>query len=173
MRRLLPLLVIALLAGGCWKKRIKHLSAAEFDHYYALRPFMDETLQKGFLKGKTEEQRNEYLKTHSFQEKPLWDLFYGYEEAQRAAIVAGEVALGWDKNMVLMAWGAPFDKKKLVGRPAVRSEMLIYRFEVAEDGTVMVFDPEEGSSYHAIRHFTREVTLDDNKVTALDEREGW
>ncbi|MFH1470063.1 MAG: hypothetical protein ABIO70_37105, partial [Pseudomonadota bacterium] len=86
MRRLVFVLALALLAGGCWKKRVKHLSQAEFDHYYALRPFMDEELQKGFLKGKTEEQRNEFLRTHTYQEKPLWDLFYQYDEVQREAI---------------------------------------------------------------------------------------
>jgi hypothetical protein len=173
MRRLVFVLTLALLAGGCWKKRVKYLSQAEFDHYYALRPFMDEDMQKGFLKGKTEDQRNLYLKTHMYQEHPLWDLFYQYDEAQRAAIVAGEVARGWTKDMVLMAWGPPYDKKKLAGRQAVRSELLIYRFEVQEDGTVMVYDPEQGSSYHARRRFSREVTLDDNAVTEISEREGW
>ncbi len=173
MRRVLLVLALAVVIGGCWKKRVKHLSSAEFDHYYALRPFMNEDIQKGFLKGKTEEERNEFLHTHTFQEKPLWDIFYQYDEAKREAIVSGEVAKGWSADMVLMAWGTPYDKKKLVGRPASRSEMLVYRFETDEDGTIMVYDPEEGSAYHAIRHFTREVVLDDNVVTEIHEENGW
>jgi hypothetical protein len=173
MRRVLLLLALVLVMGGCWKKRVKHLSATEFDHYYALRPFMDEELQKGFLKGKTEEQRNEFLQTHQFQGKTLWDIFYQYDEAKREAIVSGEVVKGFSGDMVLMAWGKPYDKKKLVGRPATRSEMYVYRFETQEDGTIMVYDPEDGTSYHAIRHFTREVILDDNVVTEINEENGW
>jgi hypothetical protein len=173
MRRVLLLLALALVMGGCWKKRVKHLSATEFDHYYALRPFMDEDLQKGFLKGKTEAERNEFLETHSFQGKVLWEIFYQYDQAKRDAIVAGDVTNGFSADMVLMAWGKPYDKKKLVGRPASRSEMYIYRFEVQEDGTIMIYDPEDGSSYHAIRRFTREVVLDDNSVTEINEHNGW
>ena len=173
MRRVLLVLALAVVMGGCWKKRVKHLSSTEFDHYYALRPFMDEDLQKGFLKGKTEEQRNEYLKTHTFQDRPLWEIFYQYDQAKRDAIVAGDVSNGWSADMVLMAWGVPYDKKKLVGRPHTRSEMYIYRFEVQDDGTIMVYDPEEGSSYHAIKRFTREVVLDDNSVTEIHEMNGW
>ena len=173
MRRVLLLLAFALVMGGCWKKRVKHLSSTEFDHYYALRPFMDEDLQKGFLKGKTEAERNEFLETHDFQGKPLWEIFYQYDQAKRDAIVAGDVGNGFSADMVLMAWGVPYDKKKLVGRPASRSEMYIYRFEVQEDGTIMIYDPEDGTSYHAIRRFTREVVLDDNSVTEINEINGW
>ncbi len=172
MRRLLLVLALVVVAG-CWKKRVKHLTAAEFDHYYALRPFMDEETQKGFLKGKTEEERNAFLKSTNFQGKTLWEIFYQYDERKREAIVSGEVDNGFTGDMVLMAWGVPYDKKKLVGRPASRSEMFIYRFETQEDGTIMVYDPEEGSSYHAIRHFTREVILDDNVVTEINEKNGW
>ncbi len=173
MRRVLVLVALAVLMGGCWKKRVKHLSATEFDHYYALRPFMDEDLQKGFLKGKTEEDRNAFLKSNTFQNKTLWDIFYQYDAAKRELIVAGDVQQGFSGDMVLMAWGKPYDKKKLVGRPATRSEMYIYRFETAEDGTIMVYDPDDGSSYHAIRRFHREVILDDNVVTEILEENGW
>ncbi len=173
MRRLLVLLVVALMVGGCWKKRVKHLSPAEFDHYYALKPFMGEDVEKGFLKLKTEEERSAYLQQAEFQGQKLWDMFYQYDEVERDAIVNGEVAMGWSADMVLMAWGAPHDKRKLVGRKFSRSEMFTYRFEVDEDGTIMVYDPEEGSSYHAIRHFTRRVILDDNAVTEIQEVQGW
>jgi hypothetical protein len=173
MRRVLLVLALALVMGGCWKKRVKHLSATEFDHYYALRPFMDEDVQKGFLKGKTEEERNGYLQSHEFQGQKLWDIFYQYDAAKRDAIVAGDVSPGWSTDMVLMAFGKPFEKKKLVGRPATRSEMFTYRFEVQEDGAIMVYDPEEGSSYHAIRRFHKRIILDDNVVTEIEDVNGW
>ncbi len=173
MRRVLLMLCLAVVMGGCWKKRVKHLSATEFDHYYALRPFMDEDLQKGFLKGKTEEQRNEFLQTQTFRDKPLWDIFYQYDDAKREAIVSGDVQNGFTTDRVLMSWGVPYDKKKLVGRKASRSEMYVYRFETAEDGTIMVYDPEDGSSYHAIRRFQRQVIFDDNVVTEILEENGW
>lgn len=173
MRRVLLVLALALVMGGCWKKRVKNLSATEFDHYYALRPFMDEDAQKGFLKGKTEEDRNTYLQTHEFQGQKLWDIFYQYDEQKRDAIVAGEVSKGWSADMVLMAFGRPYDKKKLVGRPATRSEMFVYRFEVQEDGTIMVYDPEDKTSYHAIRRFQKRIILDDNVVAEIEDVNGW
>jgi hypothetical protein len=75
--------------------------------------------------------------------------------------------------MVLMAWGAPYDKKKLVGRPAPRSEMLIYKFEKHEDGSVLVFIPGSKTEYKAVERFTREVILDADVVTEIVEKSGW
>ena len=42
MRALLALSVLALTFTGCWEKKVKNLSDAEFDHYYVLKPFMSE-----------------------------------------------------------------------------------------------------------------------------------
>ncbi len=173
MRRWTFTLLALVLATGCWEKRVKRLNANEFNHYYALRPFMNEDVRKEFLKAKTEEERNAVLKKHSPLGTPLWDMFYQYSEYERDAIVGGEVAVGWTRDRVLMAWGTPFDKRKLVGRPAVRSEMLVYRFEVAEDGAVMVWVPDSKTSYHALRRFERRVIVDDNHVAEIEESEGW
>ena len=163
------LLLFALLAlPACWQKRVKHLSGSEFDHYYALRPFMDEDQRKTYLKSKTREERDAYLKSQG-----LWDMFYQHSEPVRDAIVAGEVQTGWSRDMVYMAWGKPYDKRKLVGRPATRSEMLVYRFEVQEDGSIMVWVPESKTSYHAVRRFEQHVILDDNHVTEILQEDGW
>lgn len=173
MRTLNVLLVTALLgtatlATGCWEKRVKHLSAVEFDHYYALRPFMNEGQKKTYLKLKTEEERNAYLK-----ELGLWDRFYKYDPDVRDQIVAGDVQVGWTKDMVLMAWGAPFDKQKLVGREATRSERLVYRFEVHEGGTLIVWEPNSKTEYKATRLIQRDLLLDDDVVTEIVQRDRW
>lgn len=93
----------AMLQVGGWKSA-KRLTDAEFDHYYALRVFMDEAQTKKYLKLKTEEERDAYLK-----ELGLWDKFYRYDDHIRQRIIDGEVQVGWTIDMVYMAWGAPYD----------------------------------------------------------------
>ena len=174
---LLGVVALSIMLGGCsWKKRTKHLTNAEFDHYYALRPFMDESVRKEFLKLKTEQERTAYLKTNNpkgFERSNYWDIFYKYDEAQRDAIIAGEVEVGWEREMVFMAWGKPFDRKKLVGRPAPRSELLEYRFEVLEDGSIMIWRPGSKSTYHSVRRFKRLVIVDGTQVAEIEEKKGW
>lgn len=169
--------VLALALTACsWQQRVKFLSDEEFKAYYALKPFMAEEMQKTYLKLKSEEERNTYLKDQTLQRIPaitLYDLFYQYPENIRQSIVDGAVQEGWTKDMVLMAWGAPFDKKKLVGRPAPRSEMLIYKFEKQADGTVMVFVPDSKTEYKAVERFRREVILDADVVSEIVEKAGW
>ncbi|MCB9746145.1 MAG: hypothetical protein H6740_26450 [Alphaproteobacteria bacterium] len=121
---------------------------------------MDETQRKTYLKLKTEEERNAYLK-----ELGIWDYFYKYDEDLRDQIVAGDVQVGWTKDQLYMAWGAPHDRAKLVGRDAVRSERLIYRFEGHADGSILVWEPNSKTEYKATRLFRREVILDDDVVT--------
>ncbi|MEY3211278.1 MAG: hypothetical protein RIT28_1759 [Pseudomonadota bacterium] len=168
MRAFLALSVLALTFTGCWEKKVKNLSDAEFDHYYVLKPFMSEESRKTYLKLKTEEERNQYLK-----DQGLWDRFYKYSEAERAEIVSGAVAIGWTKDKVLMAWGPPHDKQKLVGREAQRSERLVYRFEEQPDGTVLVWAPNSKTEYQAVRLYQVNVILDDDKVTEIIEKPRW
>ncbi len=170
---LLPVLLLSALffnvAAGCaWEKRVKHLDDVEFNHYYALRPFMSDPVRKAYLKLKTEEERNQFLK-----DRNLWDMFYKYSEPERQAIIDGDVQVGWSRDKVLMAWGAPYDKRKLVGRPATRSELLVYRFEVQEDGSILVYEPGSKTEYKAVRHFERRVIVDDDVVAEIEEVDGW
>lgn len=167
MKRWLLALVLLLSACGV-DHRVKKLSDVEFQHYYALRPFMAEDQRKAYLRLKTEDERNEFLKSAD-----LWDRFYKYEPHIRKAIVDGAVQTGWTKDMVLMSWGPPYDKRKLTGRPAPRSELLVYRFEKHEDGTILVFVPGSKTEYRAVDRFTREVYLDNDVVTEIIEKEGW
>ena len=97
------LMIVLLLATACgWKNRVKLLSDTEFDHYYALKVFMDEAERKTYLKLETSDERDNFLK-----ELGLWDRFYTYEAHIRDRIVAGEVQAGWVKPMVYMPCGRP------------------------------------------------------------------
>lgn len=161
-------LVLLLLAGCSWERKVNRLSEEEFKHYYALRPFMQEDVRKSYLLLKTEEERNAYLK-----EQKLWDVFYKYDDHIRQLIVDGQVQNGWSKDMVLMSWGGPYDARRLTGRPAPRSELLVYRFEKHADGTILVWVPGSKTEYKAISRFTRDVYLDNDIVTEIVEKDGW
>jgi len=167
MRWLLLLVFSVALSSGCgYKHNVKNLSDAEFDHYYALRVFMDDDQIKTYLKKKTEDERDAYLK-----ELGLWDRFYSETPKTREDIVRGNVQIGWTQDMVLMSWGHPYEFRKLAGRAAERSEQWVYRFEKGEDGAVRVWTPDSKTYYKATRLFVREVTLDDGKVTVIDEKD--
>ena len=160
------LLVLALTMGCGYKGNVKNLTDAEFDHYYALRVFMSEEQVKTYLKKETPEERNAYLK-----EQGLWDRFYQYSDRDRQAIVRGDVAVGWKQDMVQMAWGDPYEFRKLPGRSAERSELWVYRFEVGEDGATRVWTKDSKTYYKATRLFVREVILDDSKVASIEEKD--
>lgn len=166
MRRLHAVFLASLLWFGAAGK-LDRLSEAEKDHYRALRVFMEESDQKAWLKLKTEEERNAWL-----QEQKLWDRFYALTAEQRQSVIAGEVKRGFSRDMVYMAWGNPFQKQRLTGREAERSEMLIYRFEVDKEGFAT---PVVGKKvdYKAVDRYQTEVLLDDDVVTEIVEKDEW
>lgn len=162
------LMLVLMLSMGCsYTRHIKNLSGTEFDHYYALRVYMNEDQRRTYLKMETEEERNAYL-----QQLGLWDRFYDYSELEREEILSGEVGVGWTKDKVYMAWGTPYDRARVVGRQAVRSERLVYRFEQQEDGTVLLWEEGSRTEYQAVRLFTRELILDDDVVREINEQTG-
>jgi hypothetical protein len=166
MRPLILALGLSLALSGCsYKKRVKHLSDTEFTHWYALRVFMDAGERKTYLRLKTEEERNEWLKVNDY-----WDHFYQYEPHIRQLIVDGAVQPGWTKEMVYMSWGHPIDKRRLAGRKATRSEMLMYKFERHEDGEVMLWESGSKTAYQAVGFFRREVILDDDVVAEVVDK---
>lgn len=160
------LIILSFLAACSWKSKVKNLSDAEFDHYYALKVYMDEPTQKTYLKLKTEEERNEFLK-----QQGLWDRFYKYNDYMRQAIVDGKVEVGWTKDAMLMSWGAPYESRKLPGRKAERSELYVYRFEQAADGSVLVWTKDSKTYYKAVNLFVREVIIDDDRVAEINQKE--
>lgn len=161
------------LTGCAYTKRVKFLSDAEFDHYYAMRVYLDEEQRKTYLKLKTEEERNAFLKgvmLPGLPPKSLWDTFYQYGEDERQSIVDGSVEIGWTVDKLLMAWGRPMKSRKLAGRKAERSLVFVYRFEKHSDGTVMVWQPGSKTEYRADYLFKREVTLDDDVIAEITDR---
>ena len=164
---------LGLLLFGVWnftacgyERLQKRLDNQEFDHYYALRVYMTEEQRKYYLKLKTRDERDAYLKKLG-----LWDTFYSFEPEEREDIVAGNVQIGWTKKKVEMAWGAPDSRKKAIGRAASRSEIYTYRFEQQEDGSVLVWEPNSKTVYKAIRLFVKEVIIDDDIVMEIKEKD--
>jgi hypothetical protein len=105
---------------GCGYERFqKRLDNQEFDHYYALRVYMPEESRKTYLKLKTREERDAYLK-----EKELWDRFYQYDQEERDSIIAGEVQVGWSRDKLEMAWGHRMIDKKQSGDKRVAQRSL-------------------------------------------------
>ena len=158
---LAPLLLV-LFAG-----KLDKMSSEERAHWRALRVFVEERDQRQWLRLKTEEERNAWL-----QEYGLWDKFYQHDPATRERIVAGDVGLGWDREMLYMAWGAPFQKLRLTGRNASRSEKLIYRFEVDRDGfaSPLVGDKLD---HRAVDRYQINVIVDDDVITEIVEKDDW
>ena len=167
----LALSFLPAVSTGCSYTRLtKRLTDAEFDHYYALRVYMDDAERKEYLKLKTGDERDQWLK-----DKGLWDRFYQYDQAKRDAIVEGNVRNGWTLDMVYMAWGKPVDRKRMPGRKATRSELLIYKFEehLNDDGSrsAILWQADSQTAYKATRFFIREVVLDDDVVAEILEKE--
>jgi hypothetical protein len=173
---LLAALTFALTTGCSISSKVKKLDDDEYKHYMALRVYLDRPNARGerskderkeFLKSKTREERDQWLK-----DKGVWDKFYQYDEHIREKIVNGGVQVGWDKHMVYQSWGMPFLRRKLPGRQAQRSEMFIYRFEVRQDGVHQVWVKGSKDTYKAQRLYTKELIVDDDKIAEIRERDG-
>ena len=169
------LLALSLITGCGISSKMKKLSGDELDHYRALRVYMDqpdargirgETERREFLKLKTREERDQWLK-----DKGHCDRFYQYDAHIREKIVFGQVQEGWTRHMIYMSWGYPYTKRKLPGRQAMRSEMLVYRFEEMEDGAHQVWVQGSKTEYKAVRLYIREVIIDDDRITEIRERD--
>ncbi len=167
MRALFLAASFAFLMACGPKAGLKRLDQEEFKHYYALKVFMKEEAEKDYLKLKTREERDAWLK-----EKKLWDRFYKLDPAVREQIYTGDVQVGWTKEMVLMSWGRPVDTKTLAGRQAVRSFLLVYRFEQDQEGNLLVWEPGSKTQYKAQALYIREIVLDDEKVAEIRQKPG-
>ncbi|MEQ1565355.1 MAG: hypothetical protein ABMA64_06935 [Myxococcota bacterium] len=159
------LVVVALASAG---SKLSRLSDDEYSEYRALRVFMNDDEQKQWLKLKTPEERKAWLEEHGLYQK-----FWSHDEEVRKQIVEGEVENGWSRDMVYMAWGPPFQKQRLTGREAERSELLVYRFEIDEDGVATPLYDSKRTNYKAVRQHQTEVYVDDDVVTSMVEKDRW
>lgn len=167
MFRVTRFLLVLLLSFPAAAGKLSRLTEAELDHYRALRVFMEEGEEKAWLKLKTTEERDAWLHEHG-----LWDKFYALPSEVRDQIVSGKVERGYTREMVYMTWGAPFQKNRLTGRPASRSELLVYRFEVDKDGFANPIATKRGD-YKAEGHYQMELIVDDDVVTEMTKQDGW
>ena len=149
-------LFLGMVIGCGYQRHIKRLDNEEYAHWTALRVFMETPDRKAYLSLKTRAERDAWLK-----ENKLWDTFYQYEQNIRDKIVAGEVQTGWNRDMVLMSWGWPMEKRKEFRSSAVQSEKWIYKFELHKDGGVLVWEPDSKTAYKAKRLFLREIVIED------------
>lgn len=142
--------------------KTKRLTSAEKDHYQALKVYMPKKVRKAYLKLKTEEERNEFLK-----KRGLWERFYQYDERVREAILVGDVKVGWEENAVFMAWGAPVKKFDKVDRPASLSQEYLYRFEVSPEGDILVWTEKSKTAHKAQLLYQVQVVVDDGRVAKM------
>ncbi len=150
------LILIFFITSCGYGRYIKRLDDQEYDHWTALKVFMDQTQRKTYLKLKTRPERDEYLKKVG-----LWDRFYVYDENIRDLIVERKVQTGWNTDMLQMAWGRPIDKRNEFRSSAIRSEKWIYKFEKHPDGSVLVWVPGSKTEYKAELLFKRHVIIED------------
>jgi uncharacterized protein YceK len=180
MTRALTLLIVAGLLSGCGAK-MKRLSDTEFMSYNALKVWWDKDDEKAYLKGKTQEERDAWLKAHpeafvndgNPQTLSYYDRYFALSDNRREEIAAGLVAPGWSFEEVAMAWGLPHKKSKLAGRPATRSELFVYRFEVDWEGNTHVWIPGSKLTSKAIELFQLDVYIDDGQVTEIIRKDAW
>lgn len=158
--------------------KLDKLSQEEVDTFHALVPFMSDDQEKLYLKLKTADERTALLKEAALvggseAARNLYDLWYRFDAETRAAITAGDVKPGWTQDMMFMAWGEPFNRNRLTGRNATRSELFQYRFEVAEDGSVLVWVPKSKASYKAVDAFQLDVYVDDGRIAEIVKKDDW
>lgn len=159
-------------AGPAYADKLKKVEPRERDAFSALRVYLSEAEEKAYLKLKTPELRDAWLKEHGTP-KPYWDLWYKLDAETQEAILSGDVAVGWTQEKVFMAWGEPAERFVLPGRMAERSEMFVYRFEVDKNGDAFIWVPGSNQTYKAAELYQMRLTIDDARVTEMERKKGW
>ncbi len=167
-KTLLSTLLLVSLMGTCGDRKWDRLEQEEKDHYTALKVWMDAKERKTYLKLKTRDERDGWLQAMDY-----WDRFYQYDARDREKILKGEVMKGWTLDMLTMSWGPAHLRKRMSGRQASRSEMLVYHFEIAADGRVLVWTPNSKETHTATGFYRMEIILDDGAIAEMNKRDGW
>lgn len=171
MQRALSWSLLGVLFFSCGSK-FKRLDPEEQDHFTALKVYMSDQEEKLYLKEKTRDARDAWLRAHGHP-VVYWDRFYQYDKDVRDLIIAGDVQVGWTQDQVWMAWGQPFERRRLTGRRSARSELFVYRFEMDKNGRVYVWAPKSNETYKAVSFFQTELYIDDSIVTEMNRKDGW
>ncbi len=178
MRRTSLGLILGWIAVGSCAASLKKLTTDEVDALHALQPFMSDDQEKDYVKFKTSDERSAWLKEQKLlmgaqTADNLHELWYRFDAEQRASITEGRVEIGWTQDMMFMAWGEPVNRQRLTGRPATRSELFNYRFEILEDGSTLVWVPGSKASYKSNDHYQINAYVDDGRVTELVRQAEW
>lgn len=168
IRPLLSAIVATSLANAAFAGKIDRLEPEEQAHFRALKVWMDDKEEKQFLKLKTREERDAWLK-----DKGYWERFYQYDKTERQHILDGDLKIGWTEDMVLMAWGPAYTRRREILADAARAETLVFRFEVSPEGKVLVFVPGSTTYHEAKKLFRMHVLLADGKVRSMTKEDGW
>lgn len=164
----MTLLALVLALATAQAVPVRKLEPVERDHLAALEVWMTEADRKAYLKLKSRDQRDAWLRS-----KGLWDRFYRYDAETRAQILAGRVRPGWTSDQVYMAWGKPHARIRGTNPKVTRSERLTYLFEVTESGEVLVWEPGSKQTHGAVDRFRYEVDVHDDVVVELKKKAGW
>ncbi len=180
MARRVPLaarvLLVALLAGAALMAptheavagKIDRLESVERDHYRALKVWIPEKDRKRYLRLKTREERDQWLKDEGY-----WERFYQYDPPVRTKILEGDVKIGWTEDMILMAWGPAHNRRRELLRDAQRAETLIFRFEVSPEGKVLIWAPDSTTHHNAAKLFRYELLVADGALRSMTRKDGW
>lgn len=168
MRRSVAVVLLPLLLLTTMASKLDRLEVDERARFESLSVYMSDDQEKAYLKLKTRELRDAWLK-----EQKLWDRWYKFEEDMRDAILAGDVRVGWPQEAVYLAWGLPVEQLRLLRNGADRSEKLVYLIEVTSDGQVLVWREGSKVTQDVVERYRYELILDDGFVAEKNRKPGW
>lgn len=162
------LLLAALLAASADAAPIDRLAADERQAFDALAVFLDDKQERSFLKLKTRELRDAWLKAQG-----LYSRWWGLDPARREAIATGAVTVGFSVDEVLMAWGAPFERRRVVVEGVHRAEVVVYRVEVTPEGRVLIWEAGSKETHNAQERYRWILDVHDGVVVSKTKKARW
>jgi len=73
-----------------------------------------------------------------------------------------------------MAWGPPHERQRNLKHTGPgRSELFVFRFEVTDDGRVLVWEPKSRETHTARELYRVEAVITEGVVTELTRKAGW